>query len=162
DRAASFVDFRVTEYAGLSQSNVLEAVSSASGAAPNANSGSVSTTANNDLIFGAGYTLGGFSAPGGGFVQRVLTAPDGDNVEDQVAPGSGSYEATAICSGAWLMQVAAFRAAPPSLTIPPQITGMMFSNNNFIVQFSTVVGQTYELDSAPDLTGGAWRPVVIG
>jgi hypothetical protein len=162
DRPASFVDFRVTEYAGLSQSNVLDSVNSASGAAPNADSGSVTTTSDNDLIFGAGYTLAGFSAPGAGFAQRVLTTPDGDNVEDEVVAALGSYDATAACSGPWLLQVAAFRAAPSSLTIVPQITGMMFNNNIFIVQFSTVVGQTYELDSAPDLTSGAWHPVVAG
>ncbi len=164
NRAARFVDLRAAEYSGLNVLNVLDSVQSASGTSSNADSGAVVTTGTNDLLFGAGYTITGFSAPGLGFAQRVITAPDGDMVEDGIAARPGSYDATATLStGVWLMQVAAFKAdPPPANAVKPQITGMTFSNGNFVVQFSTVLGQTYELDGANSLASGAWTPVAGG
>jgi hypothetical protein len=41
----------------------------------------------------------------------VITAPDGDIVEDAIASSSGSHTATApLSGGTWLLQVAAFKA----------------------------------------------------
>ena len=54
-----------------------------------------------------------FNAAGSGFTSRVITAPDGDIVEDAVAASAGSYSATASLSGGtWVLQLAAFAAAP--------------------------------------------------
>jgi len=45
----------------------------------------------------------------------VITSPDSDIVEDQIADTLGPFSATAnLSSGAWLMQAAAFRAALPA------------------------------------------------
>jgi hypothetical protein len=66
----------------------------------------------NELLFAAGMTSAVFTAPGSGFVSRVITSPDGDIVEDRVAATAGSYQASATLSGgAWLLQVAAFLPA---------------------------------------------------
>src|SRR5205085_491343 len=56
---------------------------------------------------------------GAGFVSRVITAPDGDILEDRIATTPGSYTATAPLSGAgaWVQQLVAFRAAAIG---PPQ------------------------------------------
>jgi hypothetical protein len=52
-----------------------------------------------------------FTGPGPGFANRVITAPDGDIVEDAIAPSAGSYSASApLSGGTWLLQLAAFRA----------------------------------------------------
>ena len=54
------VDLRITEYSGLDRVNPLDVSKSASGTSATANSGSVTTTAANELIFAAGTTTGGF------------------------------------------------------------------------------------------------------
>jgi hypothetical protein len=53
------------------------------------------------------------TGPGSGFTQRIITGYDGNILEDQVVTTTGAYAATAPVSpsGAWIMQLAAFRAA---------------------------------------------------
>ena len=111
-----FVDIRALEYSGLDPVNPFNVGTSASGTGTSANSGAVTTTAANALIFGAGMTTGGFSAAGTNFVSRIITSPDADIAEDRFVTTTGSYNATASLSGsaAWVMQVAAFRAASAS------------------------------------------------
>ena len=80
------------------------------GTGPEANSGSATTTSSNELIFGAGNTAHHFTAAGSGFTSRVINIY-GSIAEDEVVGSSGSYSATATNSaGAWVMQMAAFKA----------------------------------------------------
>ena len=111
-----FVDIRALEYSGLDPVNPFDVGTSASGTGTSANSGTVTTTAANALIFGAGITTGGFSAAGTNFTSRIITTPDADIAEDRFVTTTGSYNATASLGGsaAWVMQVAAFRAASAS------------------------------------------------
>jgi hypothetical protein len=51
------------------------------------------------------------------------------------------------------------QAQPPLLT-PPQITGAAFNGGNFVVSFSTVLGQVYELQESTGLGSGLWSSVV--
>ena len=55
------------------------------------------------------------------------------------------------------MQVAAFKTVKP--LIAPQITGLTRTNNNFVIEFSTVLDQTYTVQSADDLVEGGWSPL---
>ena len=113
DQAAVFVDLRVTEYSGLISSNSFDAGKSANGSGTTASTAALTTSAASDLLFAAGMTSATFGAPGAGFTSRVITAPDGDIVEDAVAGAAGSYSASAsLSSGTWLLQLAAFKAAP--------------------------------------------------
>ena len=117
-----YADVRITEYAGIASSNPVDGTSSANGSGTTANSGAVTTTSSNALIFGAGMTLGSFTAPGSGFTTRAITSPDGDIVEDRIVSATGSYSATATStSSAWVMQVVAFRPAGGSDTTPPTV-----------------------------------------
>ena len=110
---AVYVDVRAAEYFGLSPTNTFQAGRSASGNGSIASTGSLTTTVANELLFGAGITAAGFTAPAGGFTKRVITA-EGDIVEDLVALNPRPYSAPAFLnSGSWLMQVAAFMPAPP-------------------------------------------------
>jgi hypothetical protein len=109
-QAATFPDIRVLEYANLDAVNPLDGGASAAGSAATATSGSVTTSAASELLVGAGMTTGMFSGAGSGYGSRVLTSPDGDIAEDQVVSTVGSYSATAAVNGAWLMQLATFRA----------------------------------------------------
>ncbi len=113
NQPAHFVDLRATEYSGLAATIVFDGGSSGTGIDSNAGSGPVSVNATNELLFGAGMTSSGFTGPTGVFIQRVITVPNSDIVEDEVATTVGTYNATAAMnSGAYVMQIAAFKAAP--------------------------------------------------
>ena len=111
--ATRYVDIRALEYSGLDPNNPFEVGTSASGTGTTANSGTVTTTAANALIFGAGITTGSFGAAPAPFTTRIITNPDGDIAQDRLVTASGAYDATAPLNGstAWVMQVAAFKAA---------------------------------------------------
>ena len=110
--STAFVDLRITEYSGLDKVNPLDVSKSASGTAATANSGAVTTTAANELLFAAGTTTGVFSGAGTGFTSRIITSPDADIVEDRLVTATGSYNATAVQTGsaAWVMQMVTFKA----------------------------------------------------
>jgi len=79
--------------------NPFDRGTSASGTGTSANSGTISTTAANALIFGAGTTTGGFSAAGTNFTTRIITTLDADIAEDRIVTSTGSYSATAPLRG---------------------------------------------------------------
>ena len=108
-----YVDIRALEYSGLDPVNPLDVGTSASGTGTSASSGTASTTAANALIFGAGITTGGFSTAGTNFTTRIITVPDADIAQDRLVTAAGAYNATAPLGGsaAWVMQMAAFKAA---------------------------------------------------
>jgi chitodextrinase len=113
NQPAVFVDLRVTEYAGVRASNPFDAGASATGVGTTASTGAVAAGHPSELLFAAGMTSAVFSAPGAGYSSRVITAPDGDIVEDAVPASAGSYNATAsLSSGTWILQLAAFAPAP--------------------------------------------------
>jgi chitodextrinase len=111
DRPAAYVDLRVTEYSGLRQPVPFDAAVWSSGSNGPATTATLMVSAPSELLFAAGMTGGVFSAPGAGYASRVITAPDGDLVEDLVAASAGSYSASAVVSGTWLLQLAAFAPA---------------------------------------------------
>jgi hypothetical protein len=148
NQAAASVDLRVTEYSGLAQANSLGGGGSGTGTGTSAASGAVTTTTANQLLFGAGMTTAHFTGAGAGFTSRVITSPDGDIVEDMVASAPGAYATTApSTSGAWVMQAAAFNAAPvntnsvtnnaPVITLQP--TG---TTNSAVAGFTVSVTAT--------------------
>jgi chitodextrinase len=124
--AAAYVDLRASEYSGLAAMAPFDVAASATGSASTAASPSVTTSYSSELIFGAGDTSGVFSAAGTGFTKRIITNPDSDITEDKTVSAIGSYNATGKQSGAWVMQVAAFKAAggPPDTTPPSVPTGL--------------------------------------
>jgi hypothetical protein len=112
-QAAVFVDVRVLEYSGLDTVNPLDKTAGAVGSGTTASSGAVTTTAANELIFGAGMTVARFTAAGTGFTSRIITNPDADIAEDRTVTATGSYSATAPnTTSSWVMQVATFQKAP--------------------------------------------------
>jgi outer membrane protein assembly factor BamB len=109
--AVPYVDVRVAEYSGLDPVNPLDKSASGAGTAATASSGSLTTTATNELIFGAGTTLGQFVGGTNGFTTRLITSPDADIAGDEFARTPGPYAATAnlLASTIWVMQAVAFR-----------------------------------------------------
>ena len=102
---------RIVEYTGLDTVSPLDTSVGNNGTALIADSGAVTTNSANDLLFGAGTITTGFTAAGTGFT-TVLINGLSDIVEDQVVATAASHNATAaLTSGAWVMQMVAFRAA---------------------------------------------------
>ncbi|HEV2278241.1 MAG TPA: hypothetical protein VGS02_08695, partial [Acidobacteriaceae bacterium] len=114
-QAAVNPDVRILEYRGVS---TLDATAAASGSGTTASSGAATIHSNSELIFGANTVSTGNSGAGSGFTARIITSPDSDLAEDKTVTTTGSYSATAplTSSGAWVMQMATFSAAPATPT----------------------------------------------
>jgi chitodextrinase len=111
NQAAVYVDLRITEYSRLRTTSPFDAGASSSGNGVDARTGFVQAPAASELLFAAGMTSATFTGSGHRYTSEVITVPDGDLVEDAIAPAIGSYRATApLNDGTWLLQIAAFRA----------------------------------------------------
>lgn len=123
---AQFVDLRATEYSGLDTSSPLDKTAAGTGSSGNTTTSSATTAYSNELIFGAGMTVGTTSGAGTNFTKRIITSPDADIAEDRIVSAIGSYNATAKNTGSWVMQMATFKAAgsAPDTTPPSVPTGL--------------------------------------
>jgi len=140
----------------LRLTNAFEVGASASGNGTSASSGPVALGATNALLFGAGMTATTFTSPGVGFTQRVITSPDADLVEDQVAGTLGPFSATAsLSSGAWLMQLAAFKVALP----PAPMLNIFLTGTNTIIAAWPGTSGTFRLQQNSGLTSAGWSDV---
>jgi IPT/TIG domain len=113
NRTAGYPNVNVLEYSGLDVANPLDVSAGGSGSGTTATSGSAATTSANELIVGAGNPSSVFTSAGSGFSSRMINAYGGIS-EDKIVSSTGSYNATAtLTSGAWVMQMATFRASAP-------------------------------------------------
>jgi chitodextrinase/nitrogen fixation protein FixH len=114
--AVPYADIRIAEYSGIVGVSPVDAVSAGTGDGALGDSGTATTTNGTDLLVGANLVSSLTSGPGTGFTSRLITTPDGDILEDRLVTTSGSYNATApLDSGAWIMQMVAFKAG---VTVP--------------------------------------------
>ncbi len=70
NQLAAFVDVRIVEYSGADTTNPLDVTAGAAGSSISPSSGAATTTAANELIFGAGMTGDGYASGGAGFTSR--------------------------------------------------------------------------------------------
>lgn len=105
-------DVRVVEYTGIATTACLDVARSGTGATTAIDSGPLTTTHLHDLVVAGDFVTNLTSASDPMFVSRLVTT-FGDLVEDREVTANASYRATAIenTAGAWVMQVAAFKAA---------------------------------------------------
>ena len=126
---ASAPDIRIAEYSGISATFPLASgggnVGSA-GSSGNASSGSITTPANS-LVVGAGTTSGAFSSSASD-LSNVLVSLDGNLLGDTVT-GAGSKAVTDTVSGSWVLEAAAFGAAPTNLPAPTVVAGAVVPNS---------------------------------
>ncbi len=105
---AAYPDIRILEYRGVT---TLDVTAAATGSSSTANSGSATTTAANELIFGANTVVASTKGAGSGFTSRIITSLDSDIAEDRIVTTTGSYGSTAPLTGTkpWVMQMATFK-----------------------------------------------------
>jgi chitodextrinase len=113
----------IHEYSGISTTNPVDVISTATGSSSAMSSGSATTTNANDLIFGAGGSFQAVTASGSGFTTRMTEGDD--RSEDKFVTTTGSYAATATQSGTgWLQLMVAFRGASSDTTPPSAPTSL--------------------------------------
>jgi hypothetical protein len=157
-QAATFPDIRVLEYTGV---NKLDVTAGASGTGTTSNSGSATTTAANELIFGANDVAQVTTAAGTNFTSRIITNPDADIAEDGIVSATGSYSATAALNGgAWVMQMATFFSAS-SGTAPT--VGTVSPNNGSTAGGTavTITGTNFASGATVTFGGAAATNVVV-
>jgi hypothetical protein len=156
NQAAAYPDVRILEYSGVDPSSPLDVTAAATGKGTSASSGSATTTSANELIFGAGNSFDRFTAPGSGWVQRILNVY-GNIAEDKIVRSRGSYAATATNStGSWVMQMVALKArssggvgsAPSVSSVSPSSgsssggTAVTITGSNFVAGAAVTFGGT--------------------
>jgi hypothetical protein len=162
DQPAHFVDLRATEYVGLIQGDPFDMGSSGNGSGLLADSGPLTTSQTNELLFAAGTTTGSFAGPGPGYVIQIFTKPNSDIVEDMVADAAGTYDATAPCGASgWVMQVAAFKATPPPLWSGPlPVLELDRSSSGLtLLWLEKASAAGFVLESSDNLSPTNWAPV---
>lgn len=151
DVAPNFPDVRVAEYSGLDTTAPLDANVGASAEnqpAISANSGTAMTNFPTELLVGGGTTTGVFNGPGVGFTSRIITAPDGDILEDMIVSTQGNYSASApVTASSWVMQLGTFKAASASVLAPLVTTTLSNGQHSLTEQVTTSLG-AIEVDTA--------------
>ncbi len=123
---AKYVDLRIAEYRGVS---AVDVVTAKSGSGLTASTNTVATAGSSDLLLAANTVSTGTAGAGSGYTKRLITSPDSDLLEDRIVTAAGSYSATAplLSSGAWVMQMVAFKAGSSggssTTNTPPTISG---------------------------------------
>jgi hypothetical protein len=118
---ATYPDIRILEYSGIDPANPVDAVAAAEAAAATSSTATVTTHYPNDLLVAANDVETHALGSGTGFTLRMITSPDGDEVEDSIVGASGSYTASAplVGNGGWVMQVVALRSDSGTPTPSP-------------------------------------------
>ena len=120
---AKFVDLRVAEYSGIDPQNPIDVVSSSAGTAGPTSTEVILTTNPTDLLVAANLVMTRVTDPGEQFTSRMITAPDGDILEDRYVTSVDYYSATAPLSqdAGWIMQMVALRAVGSPIQSPGPI-----------------------------------------
>ena len=128
DTALATLRFAILEYSGVATSGSLDGVAVAQGNSASPNSGSVTTTANGDLLLGAIMTAATATyTPGIGYqIEESVPAEPGTKLitEDQLQATAGAAAASASLgvAGAWAAGVAAVKVAGSGGGPAPTIT----------------------------------------
>jgi hypothetical protein len=113
--SAGALEIHVSEWSGVSATYPVDAFASAAGTGATVSSGSVTTTANGELVYGYTFLLNTATA-GSGFAGMTLV--NGDLDEYQIQSSAGSIAATySQQSGTWFARVATFRPSTATMGI---------------------------------------------
>jgi hypothetical protein len=130
DTVSGPLRFAILEYSGVASSASLDIAATATATSALPDSGTVTTTANGDLLLGAVGTTDArtFTAGSGYTIEDFVPAEPNTKLiaEDQIqqAAGATSASASIATSDAWGAIVAAFKPAASGGTAGPQITAI--------------------------------------
>jgi len=132
---SSYLELYLSEYSGINSTSPIDAQAGSSGNAGAVSSGSVTTTAAGDIIYGYCVADWGCTA-GSGFAARSTL--DGNLMEDKTAGSAGSYAATGSATNGWTMQMVALSPASASSGAPPSSPGASLSPTSLTFASQTV------------------------
>jgi hypothetical protein len=132
----SFSQIYISEYSGIATISPLDQNSVAIGNSAAVNSGAKTTTAANELVYGASIGASGTLTTGAGFTNR--STANSNIIEDKNAASAGSYSAGfTSASGNWIAQMATFRSTNISLPVDLlSLTGYC-NNKNTVLEWTT-------------------------
>jgi glucose/arabinose dehydrogenase/PKD repeat protein len=108
----------IHEYSGIDKVNPVDVTRSVSGTGSAMNSGSLTTTNAEDLLFAAAASSASITAGASGYTTR--SSAFGNRTQDRRVTATGSYNATGTQNGAaWVMQLVAFKADPGTVDATP-------------------------------------------
>lgn len=147
------------EYTGVLQAAPIDVTAAAAGTSGSLNSGAATTSNDTDLLFAGGVSATSVTSPGTGYTARATS--HGNMSEDRIVSAAGSYSATASNrSGAWAMQMVAFKGAasgtvdttPP--TVPTGLSPAVLSSSQITLSWTA----STDPDDAPSqITYGVYR-----
>ena len=106
--ASAWLEVYLSEYSGVDPVNPIDAQAGASGSTGAVSSGSATTTAAGDVIYG--YCVADATCTfGSGFTARSTF--NNNLIEDEIAATAGTYSATATANNGWTMQMVALKKA---------------------------------------------------
>lgn len=119
----------VLEWSGLASPS-LDVANVGSGITTTITTGSVNTTAPNELLFAAGATLGAYTGVGSGYTLDYIDS-QGSIFEHQIVSTTGAYTASAV-QGAnhAILQLATFKGAPAFAAAGTRLTGAASATAN--------------------------------
>jgi hypothetical protein len=125
----------VFEYSGLATSSPLDVAAAATGNSNALDTGSVTTTQANELIFASGYgNSGGTLTAGSNDAMEEYDTWQGAHLglEDRSVTAAGAYNATYSDTNAWtwVAQIATFKTAPGAGASGPPICGLQSDGVN--------------------------------
>ena len=123
----------IHEYSGLAASATLDQVNSATGTGTSANSGNVTTTQANELLFGAGATSGiasFFAGTNYTLREKVPATNSRLATEDRIVSTTGTYSASFTFGATedWACLIATYKAPAAGVVPPAILTGPLSSN----------------------------------
>jgi hypothetical protein len=156
---AAYPDVRILEYSGIDPTTPVDVTAAAKGSSSTSSTSSVTTTNASDLLFAANMVATSTKAAGTGFTSRTITNPDGDIAEDRLVSATGGYTASATLSssGAWIMQMVAFRAvgSVPPPTAPSNLTAAAGSSTQVNLSWNPSTGGTGTITYLVERCSGA-------
>ena len=142
---SAYIEIYLTEYYGMNQATPIDAQAGAAGSAGAVSSGSATTTAAGDIIYG--YCAADYACTvGSGFTAR--STMNGNLIEDETAGNPGAYAATGSANRGWTMQMVALKPALPVITSATTASGTLASAFSYQIT-ATGVPTTYGAAGLP-------------
>ena len=156
----SFSQIYVSEYSGIVSSiNPLDQNSVAIGSTAAVNSGSKTTTHNNELVYGVSIGASGTLSTGAGFNNR--STANSNIVEDKNVVAAGSYNAAFTSAGGnWVAQMATFMSTSTVLPIDLLSFTGKCNDNDIVLEWATATelnNDYFTIERSED--GANWQTV---
>ena len=140
------LEIHLSEWSGLATTSPVDQSISATGTGTSVSSGSQTTTANGELIYGKSWVAND-AAAGAGFTSISLV--NGDMDEYEIQPAAGSVAATFTqATGVWFSEMVTFKSANGGVNPGPAISMLSPAPNATVTSMTNVTANVTDLTSS--------------